>query len=106
VNLRGESAAPAAAPSKSAAAWTLQLLVRSYIAFLSPFFGGACRFYPSCSNYAAEAIERHGAGRGLRLAVWRLLRCNPFNKPGFDPVPDEVTPANVSASPRSTGEPL
>jgi putative membrane protein insertion efficiency factor len=87
----------------SAAAWTLLLLVRTYITFLSPFFGGACRFHPSCSNYAVEAIQRHGARRGLGLAVWRLLRCNPFNKPGFDPVPDETPSARASGSARSTG---
>lgn len=75
---------------KSAAAWMMLLLVRFYIAFLSPFFGGACRFHPSCSNYAAEAITRHGARRGLSLALRRLLRCNPFTKGGFDPVPDEL----------------
>jgi uncharacterized protein len=74
--------------AKSAASWTLLLLVRFYIAFMSPFFGGACRFHPSCSNYAYEAIQRHGARRGLSLAVKRLLRCNPFTKGGFDPVPD------------------
>lgn len=77
------------AGTKSAAAWILLLLVRFYITFLSPFFGGACRFHPSCSNYAVEAIARHGARRGLSLAARRLLRCNPFNKGGFDPVPDE-----------------
>jgi uncharacterized protein len=74
--------------TKSVAAWTLLLLVRFYITFMSPFFGGACRFHPSCSNYAYEAIARHGARRGLSLAVKRLLRCSPFTKGGFDPVPD------------------
>jgi len=78
------------APAKSAAAWVLLLLVRFYITFLSPFFGGACRFHPSCSNYAADAIARHGAASGLFLALRRLLRCNPFTKGGFDPVPDVV----------------
>jgi putative membrane protein insertion efficiency factor len=94
-----EDAAPR---STSAAAWTLLLLVRVYISFLSPFFGGACRFHPSCSNYALEAIQRHGAWRGLGLAVWRLLRCNPFNKPGFDSVPDETRSGPVSL--RSAGD--
>ncbi|HKV05258.1 MAG TPA: membrane protein insertion efficiency factor YidD [Candidatus Acidoferrales bacterium] len=75
--------------AKSAAAWLLLLFVRFYIVFLSPFFGGACRFHPSCSNYAHEAIARHGARRGAALAIWRLLRCNPFTKGGFDPVPEE-----------------
>lgn len=75
---------------RSAATWLLLLLVRFYITFLSPFFGGACRFHPSCSNYAAEAIARHGAGRGMALALRRLVRCNPFTKGGFDPVPDDL----------------
>ena len=78
------------AQAKSAAVWALLLLVRFYITFLSPFFGGACRFHPSCSNYARDAIARHGAARGLSLALRRLLRCNPFTKGGFDPVPDVV----------------
>jgi putative membrane protein insertion efficiency factor len=63
-------------------------LVRGYIIFLSSFLGGACKFYPSCSNYAYEAIARHGARRGLVLAMKRLGRCRPFTKGGFDPVPD------------------
>ena len=50
--------------------------------------GGACRFQPTCSEYAAIAVERHGAWTGLALALWRLLRCNPFSRGGFDPVPD------------------
>jgi putative membrane protein insertion efficiency factor len=57
---------------------------------LSPFFGGACKFHPSCSNYAYEAIARHGARRGVALALKRLLRCRPFTKGGFDPVPEEL----------------
>jgi uncharacterized protein len=66
----------------------LLLLVRLYRVFLSPFFGGACKFYPSCSRYGYEAIAKHGAWRGSVLAVKRLLRCRPFTKGGFDPVPD------------------
>lgn len=76
------------AVSRSAGAWLLLFLVRFYIVFLSPFFGGSCKFYPSCSNYAFEAISRHGAWRGWALATKRLLRCRPFTKGGFDPVPD------------------
>jgi uncharacterized protein len=68
--------------------WALLLLIRFYIVFLSPFFGGACKFHPSCSNYAREAIARHGTRRGLVLAAKRLLRCRPFTKGGFDPVPE------------------
>ena len=73
---------------KTAAVWILLLFVRFYITFLSPFFGGACKFQPSCSNYAYEAIRLHGARRGLSLAIKRLLRCRPFTKGGFDPVPE------------------
>lgn len=63
-------------------------MVRAYQATLGPLLGGACRFHPSCSQYAVEAIERHGAARGGRLAVRRLLRCHPFGGGGYDPVPD------------------
>jgi putative membrane protein insertion efficiency factor len=73
---------------RSAGTWSLLLLVRLYQAFLSPFLGGACKFYPSCSRYAQEAIEMHGARRGAWLAVKRLGRCRPFTKGGFDPVPE------------------
>jgi putative membrane protein insertion efficiency factor len=63
--------------------------VRFYQAVLAPIMiGSACKFYPSCSHYAAEAIERHGARRGLRLAAARLWRCRPFTQGGYDPVPD------------------
>ena len=73
---------------RSAGKWILLLLVRLYQVFLSPFFGGACKFYPSCSRYGYEAIAKHGAWRGSVLVVKRLLRCRPFTKGGFDPVPD------------------
>jgi putative membrane protein insertion efficiency factor len=74
--------------ARSIGAWVLLGFVRVYIVFLSPFFGGACKFYPSCSNYAHEAIAKHGARRGFVLAAQRLLRCRPFTKGGFDPVPE------------------
>jgi putative membrane protein insertion efficiency factor len=61
--------------------------VRAYQLVLSPLVGGACRFEPSCSAYALEAIERHGAARGLWLALRRISRCHPFARPGIDPVP-------------------
>jgi uncharacterized protein len=90
-NETGEFAAEAPpAVKRSAGSWVLLLLVRMYIVFLSPFFGGACKFYPSCSNYAREAIERHGARRGTMLALRRLLRCHPFTPGGIDFVPDEL----------------
>jgi len=77
----------------SAGSWALLILVRMYVIFLSPFLGGACRFYPSCSNYAREAIERYGALRGTVLALKRLLRCHPFTPAGIDLVPDELPSA-------------
>ena len=73
---------------RGAGKWSLLLFVRFYQIFLSPFFGGACKFYPSCSKYGYEAIARHGARRGSLLAMKRLLRCRPFTKGGYDPVPD------------------
>jgi putative membrane protein insertion efficiency factor len=65
----------------------LLVLIRLYQLCLSPFFGGQCRFYPTCSVYAAEAIDTHGALRGGWLAVRRLLRCHPFHTGGVDLVP-------------------
>lgn len=64
------------------------LPIRFYRRFLSPLLGpGKCRFTPTCSAYALEALETHGVLKGLALAVWRLLRCQPFCRGGFDPVP-------------------
>jgi putative membrane protein insertion efficiency factor len=73
---------------RSWGAWISLALVQFYRTFLSHFFGGACKFYPSCSKYAQDAIARHGARRGIMLALKRLGRCRPFTKGGFDPVPD------------------
>lgn len=78
----------AQSPRRSLGVWVLLALLRFYIVFLSPFFGGACKFYPSCSNYAVEAVRKHGVRRGLALAAKRLLRCRPFTQGGFDAVPD------------------
>lgn len=61
--------------------------IRLYQRWLSPLLGRHCRFEPSCSQYAAEAIKLHGAIKGVGLAAWRLLRCQPFCKGGYDPVP-------------------
>ncbi|MDS4019107.1 MAG: membrane protein insertion efficiency factor YidD [Candidatus Competibacter sp.] len=63
-------------------------LIRAYQWFVSPLLGNHCRFYPSCSQYAREAIERHGTPRGVWLAVRRLLRCHPWHPGGVDPVPE------------------
>ena len=70
------------------AARLVLLLLRGYKVFISPMFTGSCRFLPSCSDYAAEAVVRYGALRGSRLAIGRLLRCHPFCKAGHDPVPN------------------
>jgi hypothetical protein len=63
------------------------MLVAAYRMALSPLLGGYCRFWPSCSVYAEEALRRHGAARGAALALRRLLRCHPFHRGGADPVP-------------------
>ena len=63
--------------------------IRFYRRFISPALPPSCRYYPSCSLYAIGAIERHGAGKGLLLAIWRILRCNPFSGGGYDPVPEK-----------------
>ncbi len=65
----------------------LILLIRGYQKFISPMLGDNCRFYPTCSAYAIEALQVHGVLKGSLLAVWRILRCNPFGRGGMDPVP-------------------
>lgn len=63
------------------------VLLRGYKLLISPLFTGSCRFVPSCSDYAAEAIRTHGLGRGVWIAAKRLGRCHPFCAGGYDPVP-------------------
>jgi putative membrane protein insertion efficiency factor len=65
----------------------LLLAIRGYQIALSPFFGTQCRFYPTCSHYAAEAITTHGALGGTWLAIKRVLKCHPWHEGGVDPVP-------------------
>jgi putative membrane protein insertion efficiency factor len=72
----------------------LLALIGFYRAAISPALGPSCRYSPSCSAYAAEAIAVHGAGRGSWLALRRLLRCHPFHAGGHDPVPPAVAPAD------------
>lgn len=69
-------------------AWLVLLPLRAYRRLVSPALAPRCRYYPSCSAYAEEAIRELGAVRGVLLAGWRLLRCNPFSKGGFDAVAD------------------
>lgn len=65
----------------------LLLLLRGYRYAIRPLLGANCRFYPSCSEYAQEAIERHGSARGSWLTARRLVRCHPYHPGGYDPVP-------------------
>jgi putative membrane protein insertion efficiency factor len=65
----------------------LLLLLRGYQYAISPLLGANCRFYPSCSDYALDAIERHGVVKGTWLALRRVARCHPYHPGGFDPVP-------------------
>jgi putative membrane protein insertion efficiency factor len=88
----------------------LILLISGYRRAVSPLLGARCRFYPSCSAYALEAVQLHGAGRGGWLAVSRLARCHPFHPGGLDPVPraeprgDGQMPAEASAADRRARE--
>ncbi|MDE6959791.1 MAG: membrane protein insertion efficiency factor YidD [Lachnospiraceae bacterium] len=62
-------------------------LIKWYQKYLSPLKNTKCPYYPSCSQYGLEAIERYGAVKGGLLALWRIIRCNPFSRGGYDPVP-------------------
>ena len=66
----------------------LVLPIRFYQLCISPLLGPSCRFTPTCSEYARQAILKHGPVKGLYLAIWRILRCNPWGGSGYDPVPD------------------
>ncbi len=79
--------APREAPAVSWAAWPLIAFVRLYQLTLSYFLGGHCRFQPSCSNYALEALRTHGAWKGALHSVRRVSRCHPFHPGGYDPPP-------------------
>ena len=62
-------------------------MIRFYQRWISAALPGACRYQPTCSRYGYEAIERHGLIKGFRLTIWRLARCHPFTRGGYDPVP-------------------
>ena len=64
----------------------LIMLARLYQQTLSPMFGGQCRFVPTCSNYFVEAVRKRGPVRGMLIGIWRIVRCNPFSRGGYDPV--------------------
>ncbi len=76
----------------------LRMAIRLYQIFIAPVLGPRCRFHPSCSHYAAEALTRHGAVAGSWLALRRILRCHPWNDGGFDPVPDTLTGARLTTA--------
>ena len=82
--MRNESSDAEAIPSL--AGRLLIALARGYQATLSPYIGRQCRFSPTCSEYFIEAVRRRGAARGLAKGLWRIVRCNPFSKGGYDPV--------------------
>jgi len=88
------------------AAGLLLFGIRFYQAVFAQHMPVGCKFHPSCSRYAAEAIERHGAARGARLALARLWRCRPFTRGGFDPVPDadEIVDGAAEAASHSAHE--
>lgn len=65
----------------------LQFLIKAYAYLVSPWLGNRCRFHPSCSVYAAQALDEHGIVKGMYLAIKRLLRCGPWSEGGEDPVP-------------------
>lgn len=90
----GSSDPPAATPSLLARA--LLALVRLYQVGLSPLLGPRCRFEPTCSQYMAEALRIHGVWRGGLLGLWRLLRCHPLAKSGYDPVPETGAPQGAA----------
>ncbi|MHB8809557.1 MAG: membrane protein insertion efficiency factor YidD [Desulfobulbaceae bacterium] len=88
-DLHGCGHAPAAYPAARASnpvAGLVVLFLRGYKSIVSPFLPPSCRFTPTCSQYAIEAVQKRGVVRGLCLAVWRLLRCHPFARGGYDPV--------------------
>ena len=86
--------------------WLVCKILRGYKLIISPIIhtiagpGAGCRFEPTCSEYFAEAVQKHGVLRGTRLGVGRICRCNPWSTPGFDPVPDISTPSDHSESER------
>ena len=69
--------------------------IRLYKKYISPLLGNHCRYWPTCSIYMIQAIEIHGAVKGLILGTWRILRCNPWSKGGYDPVPPKGMWTNI-----------
>lgn len=82
--------------------WLLIGFLRAYRMLISPLYGQVCRYHPSCSAYALEAVTVHGSLRGTWLAARRVARCHPWAAGGYDPVPPRSTSAPTSCSPAST----
>lgn len=76
--------------------------IKAWRAVISPLYGDVCKYWPTCSAYGLEAVELHGALKGARLTIWRVLRCNPWSHGGLDPVPDSAM-AHRLASERAAG---
>jgi putative membrane protein insertion efficiency factor len=87
--------------NRQALVWLLVLPIRAYQLLVSPLLGPRCRFYPSCSAYAVQALRTHGPLRGTLLAVRRLLRCHPWNPGGIDPVPPRRRDPHRESVPRA-----
>ena len=68
--------------------WVLMGFIKVWRAVVSPAYGPSCKYFPSCSSYGLAAVRTHGAAKGSVLTAWRILRCNPWSKGGYDPVPD------------------
>lgn len=87
----------------------LTALITAYRSWLSPMLGPRCKYHPSCSAYGLRAVAVHGAVKGSLLTLWRLLRCNPFSKGGYDPVPDHghwLPEVHPDGRPRQTSKPV
>lgn len=87
MSVQGRSLGDAGGGFAAGLGWAMRNAIRAYQLLVAPILPPSCRYHPSCSHYAAEAIARHGPRRGLGLAIHRLARCHPWGGSGYDPVP-------------------